>query len=117
MNQFKKPIWDNHNDYSPPIIAFGGASRRRIWTKIGGNESQDLPGPPYSPQNPQFRPENLKIAQTNLKEHIQNILISLIMALYCTILVIPAIFFFGAPFVYMSAEVCTLVFSIVLQVK
>ena len=39
-------IWDDYNNYSPPIIAFWGASRRRIWTKIGGNESQDLPGPP-----------------------------------------------------------------------
>ena len=53
-------IWDNYHSYSPPIIAFWGASRRRIWTKIGGNESQDLPGPPYSPQNPRCWPENLK---------------------------------------------------------
>ena len=43
------------------MIAFGGASRRRIWTKIAVNESQDLPGPPYLPQNPGFRPENLEI--------------------------------------------------------
>ena len=52
---YKKALfWDTYDNYSPPIIAFWGASRRRIWTKIGGNESQDLPGPPYSPQNPRF---------------------------------------------------------------
>ena len=38
-------VWDkyNNNNNSPPMIAFWGASRRQIWTKIGGNESQDLP--------------------------------------------------------------------------
>ena len=67
---FTTIIWDTYNTYSPPMVAFWGASRRRIWTKIGGNESQDLPGPPYSPQNPQFRSENLKICQKILKKHV-----------------------------------------------
>ena len=61
-------IWDNYNNYSPPIIAFWGASRRRIWTKIGGNESQDLPGPPYLPQNPRFGPENLENNNQHIKK-------------------------------------------------
>ena len=63
-------IWDNYNKYSHPIIAFWGASRHRIWTKIEGNESQDLPGPPYSPQNLRFRAENLKNNHQNILQKI-----------------------------------------------
>ena len=75
----------------PRLLPLGGASRRRIWTKIGGNESQDLPGPPYSPQNPRFRPENLennpiKIQQKNFKIRKKYLMI----ALYCPIIVMPA---------------------------
>ena len=55
-----RTVWAHYNNYRPSIIAFFRASRGRIWTKIGGNESQRLPGPPYPPQNRRFCPENLK---------------------------------------------------------
>ncbi len=36
------------------------ASCGRIWMKIGGNSTRNLPGPSYPPQNPRFLLENLE---------------------------------------------------------
>ena len=60
-------MWDNCNNYSPSIITFFRASHGRIWTQIGGNESQRLPGPPYPPQNRRFGPEKFKKYQNKIK--------------------------------------------------
>ena len=60
-------IWDTYNNYSSSVIAFSKASRGRIWTQIGGNESQRLPGPHYPPQSCRFGPEKLNIDQHKIE--------------------------------------------------
>ena len=50
---------------APRLLPFGG----RPAVEFGGeNESQDLPGPPYLPQNPRFLPENLKNSPKHFQE-------------------------------------------------
>ena len=84
-------VWYNCNNYSPSIIAFFRACRGRIWTKIGGNESNAFPDIPIHPRTLDFDQKIHKIMKKKPRRKNQK---KIQIADYCPIIISPVCFHF-----------------------